>query len=128
MSRLSGKHLIFFAIFSLLVNNVKLQPVDERTNFRTIFDLLLNIGNGLQSESAVEKAYSRLNCPLCDSSVYSYCSEKLLHDACCCLNPYENKLPYQCKYADCSFLHANTCREHKLITACCCSKHHNKDN
>ncbi|XP_023726424.1 uncharacterized protein LOC111874825 [Cryptotermes secundus] len=62
----------------------------------------------------------RYDCPLCDSSVFSYCSDKLLHDACCCLRPYE--LPYQCNYADCSFLHANSCREHKLITACCCSK------
>jgi len=26
-------------------------------------------------------------CPYCDSSVYSYCSNKLLHDACCCLDP-----------------------------------------
>lgn len=32
------------------------------------------------------------------------------------------KLPYQCHFADCSFLHANSCREHKLITACCCDK------
>ncbi|KOB73795.1 putative cuticle protein, partial [Operophtera brumata] len=23
-------------------------------------------------------------CPLCDSSVYSYCSHKEAHDACCC--------------------------------------------
>lgn len=23
-------------------------------------------------------------CPLCDSSVYSYCSHKMVHDACCC--------------------------------------------
>ena len=28
------------------------------------------------------------DCPLCDSSVFSYCSDKLLHDACCCLKPY----------------------------------------
>ncbi|XP_044731145.1 uncharacterized protein LOC123294120 [Chrysoperla carnea] len=60
-------------------------------------------------------------CPLCDSSVYSYCSDKLLHDACCCLNPYEDQLPYQCRFADCSFLHANSCREHRLITRCCCN-------
>lgn len=23
-------------------------------------------------------------CPLCDSSVYSYCPRKMIHDACCC--------------------------------------------
>lgn len=27
-------------------------------------------------------------CPYCDSSVFPYCTDKLLHDACCCLNPY----------------------------------------
>lgn len=27
-------------------------------------------------------------CPFCDTSVYSYCSDKLLHDACCCLDPH----------------------------------------
>uniref|UniRef100_A0A1I8NR89 CCC domain-containing protein n=2 Tax=Stomoxys calcitrans TaxID=35570 RepID=A0A1I8NR89_STOCA len=26
-------------------------------------------------------------CPLCDSSVYSYCSHKLIHDTCCCDYP-----------------------------------------
>ncbi|XP_068893349.1 uncharacterized protein [Tenebrio molitor] len=65
----------------------------------------------------------RRRCPLCDSSVYGYCSDKLFHDSCCCHNsnnPYD-RLPYQCQYADCSFLHANSCQEHKLITACCCT-------
>ncbi|XP_015431890.1 PREDICTED: uncharacterized protein LOC107188154 [Dufourea novaeangliae] len=60
-------------------------------------------------------------CPACDSSVYPYCAEKLLHDACCCTDPYIHDLPYQCRLADCRFLHANTCREHKLIATCCCS-------
>lgn len=27
---------------------------------------------------------NRRGCPLCDSSVYSYCSLKMVHDACCC--------------------------------------------
>nr|XP_018915622.1 PREDICTED: uncharacterized protein LOC109043045 [Bemisia tabaci] len=62
------------------------------------------------------------HCPLCDSSVYSYCSDKLLHDACCCLSPYDTELPYQCKFADCGFLHANSCNEHHLITSCCCNQ------
>ncbi|XP_076165598.1 uncharacterized protein LOC143145769 [Ptiloglossa arizonensis] len=60
-------------------------------------------------------------CPLCDNSVYPYCGEKLLHDACCCTDPYLHELPYQCKLADCRFLHANSCREHRLIATCCCS-------
>lgn len=25
-------------------------------------------------------------CPLCDRSVYSYCYDKMIHDACCCNN------------------------------------------
>ncbi|XP_046986527.1 uncharacterized protein LOC124556604 [Schistocerca americana] len=66
-------------------------------------------------------AEGRRRCPLCDSSVYSYCSEKLLHDACCCSAPLGEPLPYQCQFADCSFLHAKSCRDHRLITACCCT-------
>ncbi|KAJ8925326.1 hypothetical protein NQ315_009156, partial [Exocentrus adspersus] len=64
----------------------------------------------------------RRRCPLCDSSVYGYCTDKLFHDSCCCHNPNNpyDRLPYQCRFADCSFLHANSCQEHKLITACCC--------
>ncbi|XP_050315877.1 uncharacterized protein LOC126750343 isoform X2 [Anthonomus grandis grandis] len=67
--------------------------------------------------------FLRRRCPICDSSVYGYCSEKLFHDSCCCSDPNDpyDRLPYQCQYADCSFLHANSCREHKLISACCCT-------
>ncbi|CAH0551670.1 unnamed protein product [Brassicogethes aeneus] len=70
----------------------------------------------------------RRRCPVCDSSVYSYCSDKLFHDSCCCHNPNNpyDRVPYQCMYADCSFLHANTCAEHKLITACCCTNLYKK--
>ncbi|XP_029052231.1 uncharacterized protein LOC114880411 isoform X1 [Osmia bicornis bicornis] len=60
-------------------------------------------------------------CPLCDSSVYPYCGEKLLHDACCCTDSYIHDLPHQCKLADCRFLHANSCKEHRLIALCCCN-------
>ncbi|KYQ49086.1 hypothetical protein ALC60_11856 [Trachymyrmex zeteki] len=63
--------------------------------------------------------YKLQRCPLCDSSIYPYCGEKLFHDACCCTDPYD--LPYQCKLADCRFLHANSCREHSLIANCCCN-------
>ncbi|XP_022818158.1 uncharacterized protein LOC111350726 isoform X1 [Spodoptera litura] len=55
-------------------------------------------------------------CPLCDSSVYSYCYQKQAHDACCCgsvFNPY-------CGKTDCKFLYANSCEEHDLISNCCC--------
>ncbi|XP_066262297.1 uncharacterized protein [Euwallacea similis] len=75
-------------------------------------------GSSFDGNSALKR-----RCPVCDSSVYGYCSEKLFHDSCCCHNPNNpyDKLPYQCQFADCSFLHANSCREHKLITACCCT-------
>lgn len=29
-------------------------------------------------------------CPICDSSVYSYCSHRLVHDSCCCGDSYCN--------------------------------------
>ncbi|XP_017761212.1 PREDICTED: uncharacterized protein LOC108551519 [Eufriesea mexicana] len=69
----------------------------------------------------IYRPFQNKKCPLCDSSVYPYCGEKLLHDACCCTDPYIHDLPYQCKLADCRFLHANNCREHRLIAICCCS-------
>lgn len=34
----------------------------------------------------------------------------------------DTDLPNECQFADCSFLHSNTCREHRLITACCCNQ------
>ncbi|XP_022126156.2 uncharacterized protein LOC111000866 isoform X2 [Pieris rapae] len=57
-------------------------------------------------------------CPLCDSSVYSYCSHKQAHDSCCCGN--QAYLPYSCRKTNCNFFHANSCEEHHLITNCCC--------
>ncbi|XP_073950817.1 uncharacterized protein isoform X2 [Choristoneura fumiferana] len=57
-------------------------------------------------------------CPLCDSSVYSYCSYKQAHDACCCENSAST--PYSCRKADCKFLYANSCQEYNLISSCCC--------
>lgn len=59
------------------------------------------------------------NCPLCDSSVFEYCSHKMLHDACCCNGGIG--IPYNCQIADCSYLHSNSCYEHSLITTCCCN-------
>ncbi|XP_030382194.1 uncharacterized protein LOC115629779 [Scaptodrosophila lebanonensis] len=59
-------------------------------------------------------------CPLCDASVYSYCSHKVVHDACCCDFAGSGKPP-QCLYYDCALLYAKTCYEHSLIKNCCCS-------
>ncbi|XP_026725733.1 uncharacterized protein LOC113492474 isoform X2 [Trichoplusia ni] len=56
-------------------------------------------------------------CPLCDSSVYSYCYHKQTHDSCCCSSVFN---PYNCGKTDCKFLYANSCEEHQLITNCCC--------
>ncbi|XP_053613422.1 uncharacterized protein LOC128676962 isoform X2 [Plodia interpunctella] len=56
-------------------------------------------------------------CPLCDSSVYSYCSKKQAHDACCCNS---GVFGYGCQKLNCNFLYANSCQEHHLITNCCC--------
>ncbi|XP_046802864.1 uncharacterized protein LOC124418934 isoform X3 [Lucilia cuprina] len=62
-------------------------------------------------------------CPLCDSSVYSYCSHKLIHDSCCCDFPGTSvyQKPPQCAYNDCSLLYAKSCYEHSLIKNCCCN-------
>ncbi|XP_049877618.1 uncharacterized protein LOC126374888 isoform X2 [Pectinophora gossypiella] len=57
-------------------------------------------------------------CPLCDSSVYSYCSHKQAHDSCCCENAAY--LPFSCRKSDCKFLYANSCQEYQLISSCCC--------
>ncbi|XP_050354377.1 uncharacterized protein LOC126776125 [Nymphalis io] len=57
-------------------------------------------------------------CPLCDMSVYSYCSRKQAHDSCCCENSGYH--PFSCRRTDCKFLYANSCEEYHLITNCCC--------
>ncbi|XP_014247257.1 uncharacterized protein LOC106665383 [Cimex lectularius] len=85
--------------------------------------IFIVIGLNVHSTSAKGLMKFVKGCPYCDSSVFGYCTDKLLHDACCCLNPYDNQLPLECKYADCSFLHANSCRYHHLITRCCCNKY-----
>ncbi|KAH8375792.1 hypothetical protein KR200_010507 [Drosophila serrata] len=67
---------------------------------------------------------SQSGCPLCDSSVYSYCSHKMVHDACCCDFPATGPgqlRPPQCLYYDCSLLYAKSCFEHSLIKNCCCN-------
>ncbi|XP_055698512.1 uncharacterized protein LOC129798980 isoform X2 [Phlebotomus papatasi] len=76
--------------------------------------------------------FRRGKCPLCDSSVYGYCSDRLFHDACCCDRPTftgglglgggQGIFGASCYYADCSFLYANSCYEHDLITNCCCNQ------
>lgn len=46
----------------------------------------LNVGFP-KSENTFPTPFSsfiRGGCPLCDRSVYSYCSQKLVHDECCC--------------------------------------------
>ncbi|XP_012286894.1 uncharacterized protein LOC105703236 [Orussus abietinus] len=78
-------------------------------------------GNLENMNYAADGFQIKKGCPLCDSSVYPYCGDKLLHDACCCTDPYLHELPYICRLADCKFLHANSCREHRLISNCCCS-------
>ncbi|XP_032521612.1 uncharacterized protein LOC116773296 isoform X2 [Danaus plexippus] len=57
-------------------------------------------------------------CPLCDSSVYSYCSHKQAHDSCCCENSAFSL--FGCRNSDCKFIYANSCQEYHLITNCCC--------
>ncbi|XP_037884197.1 uncharacterized protein LOC119634228 [Glossina fuscipes] len=64
-------------------------------------------------------------CPLCDSSVFGYCSHKLIHDTCCCTFPVAiYRKPPQCVYYDCRILYAKSCYEHNLIKNCCCQNPH----
>lgn len=68
-------------------------------------------------------ASGRFGCPLCDASVYSYCSNKAVHDGCCCSG---GRPPvgygYPCPPSRCNFLYANSCYEHQLIVSCCCNR------
>ncbi|XP_060805156.1 uncharacterized protein LOC106137416 isoform X2 [Amyelois transitella] len=70
-----------------------------------------------QHPGAVGPPGAHPGCPLCDSSVYSYCSKKQAHDACCCNS---GLFGYGCQKVNCNFLYANSCQEHQLITNCCC--------
>lgn len=99
----------------------------------------------------IPRTRSLPGCPLCDASVYSYCDEKVYHDACCCGSINGAAPPYGggfggfggpgggfggpgggfggfgahggggCGYQGCSYLYANTCYEHQLIVNCCCN-------
>ncbi|XP_053670753.1 zinc finger homeobox protein 3-like [Anopheles nili] len=95
----------------------------------------------------IPRTRSLPGCPLCDASVYSYCDDKVYHDACCC-GSINGGAPYGgggfggggfggggfgrqggfggpgyggCGYPGCSFLYANSCYEHQLIVNCCCN-------
>ncbi|XP_037028339.1 uncharacterized protein LOC119068741 [Bradysia coprophila] len=67
-------------------------------------------------------------CPLCDSSVYTYCSNKMIHDSCCCNGPlgFNGGIGFNCPVTNCAYLHANSCYEHSLITNCCCNSPYRK--
>ncbi|KAJ8950929.1 hypothetical protein NQ318_008368 [Aromia moschata] len=124
---------VLLATFILLVVAVSVQSTinplkNFLTNYGNDIGALPNYGGvtglpttGLPAFTGLINSFRR-RCPICDSSVYSYCSDKLFHDSCCCHNPNNpyDRVPLQCQFADCSFLHANSCQEHKLITACCC--------
>ncbi|XP_052891738.1 uncharacterized protein LOC128299733 [Anopheles moucheti] len=105
--------------------------------------------DGAQDETVrtflIPRTRSLPGCPLCDASVYSYCDEKVYHDACCC-GSINGAAPFGggggfggfggfgrqgvgrqgfggggCGYQGCSFLYANSCYEHQLIVNCCCN-------
>ncbi|XP_017111594.1 RNA-binding protein 12 [Drosophila elegans] len=81
-------------------------------------------GQGLGPGPGYGPPQQQPGCPLCDSSVYTYCSHKMVHDACCCDFPASvgpQLRPPQCLYYDCSLLYAKSCYEHALIKNCCCN-------
>lgn len=53
----------------------------------------INIFTGPSLLNSLAKGIPPTGCPLCDSSVYSYCSSKAIHDACCCSGPLGNVIP-----------------------------------
>lgn len=59
-------------VLSLYGNGLEIPPYDNTA--------------GIASLSPYASLFRR-RCPLCDSSVYGYCSDKLFHDSCCCHNP-----------------------------------------
>uniref|UniRef100_A0A182PNM1 Uncharacterized protein n=1 Tax=Anopheles epiroticus TaxID=199890 RepID=A0A182PNM1_9DIPT len=93
----------------------------------------------------IPRTRSLPGCPLCDASVYSYCDEKVYHDACCCgtinggggfggfggfgrqgFGGFGGPAGFGgpgggCGYKGCGFLFANSCYEHQLIVNCCCN-------
>ncbi|GAB0096512.1 uncharacterized protein DMENIID0001_120360 [Sergentomyia squamirostris] len=95
-----------------------------------IFNYRRGRARGLLANRLIDPVFEG-KCPLCDSSVYAYCSDQLFHDACCCDRPtYTGALGLggsgifgaSCYYTNCSFLYANSCYEHDLITNCCCNQ------
>ncbi|KAG5678459.1 hypothetical protein PVAND_008131 [Polypedilum vanderplanki] len=102
--------IVIILISSLNINANEKHEINDLESLKSSFQ---------NKDQKVQKdlGYGDSSCPACDSSVYSYCDQKIFHDACCCglagLQP-------QCQYSDCSYIYANSCQEHQLITNCCC--------
>lgn len=107
-------HLCHFDDFLYGVNIKKLNLVHCRSKYMIFFLVFLEAGKsfvanlfggftkndqeigssgpfpGAAGGPVMNQVAGRGGCPLCDSSVYSYCSQKLAHDACCCNNGKKN--------------------------------------
>ncbi|KAL5288030.1 hypothetical protein ACFFRR_008710 [Megaselia abdita] len=98
------KPVILFALILVVLGTVRTATLqDFETN-------VLSFGRQLNG------------CPLCDSSVFSYCDYRMFHDSCCCRSNYGPQVPFRpgCQYEDCRSLFAKSCYEHNLIRQCCC--------
>ncbi|XP_055617383.1 uncharacterized protein LOC129762844 isoform X2 [Toxorhynchites rutilus septentrionalis] len=109
---------------------------DESPTLELVSRVLHTLRSPLPVMHSTLAARTQPGCPLCDSSVYSYCDNKVYHDGCCCgymngpggpggqgFPGGPNGIGYGgCGYQqDCSFLYANSCYEHQLIVNCCCN-------
>lgn len=81
----------FYEFFFLLFDSVVTDYPDAKNNQVSGF-----------LKAAAFPYQGRRRCPLCDSSVYGYCSDKLFHDSCCCHQPHG---PYGIIFFLCFFLY-----------------------
>ncbi|EDW00299.1 GH11933 [Drosophila grimshawi] len=128
MPRLPGPELLrnrTVGIFLILWLSYSVSAKQQSNPGRQFGSPSFGNGLGISSNPGLGLGYPSSGagqvCPLCDSSVYTYCSHKMVHDACCCDFPVHQPRPSQCVYFDCSLLYAKSCYEHALIKNCCCN-------
>lgn len=71
--------LFDFLVADASLNEVKATLLKSLSPFAQYPGAAGSIGGG-----PIPGIQGRGGCPLCDSSVYSYCSDRMIHDGCCC--------------------------------------------
>lgn len=74
-------------IYGLFVSSPSSSSSSSQTlSQQSSSSLNYNRGRTFFTSPFLNSLMTRKQCPLCDSSVYSYCGDKLFHDSCCCSN------------------------------------------